>query len=72
LNIPSNAAQIVIHSTTTGASNALNISEVSDLASYTQINNGDGPVYFDVARQSKIYLQGVGTTITTAFHFVIV
>ena len=70
LNVPSNAASIIVHCT--AASAGIRVSEDSTVTSYTVISNSDGPCQFDVSRQSKIYFKIDTGTPTLAFHFVIV
>ena len=70
LNVPTNAASIIVHCTT--GSTGIRVSEDSTVTSYTVISNSDGPCQYDVSRQSKIYFKiDVGLP-TLAFHFVIV
>ena len=70
LNVPTNAASIIVHCAT--ASAGIRVSEDSTVTSYTVISNSDGPCQYDVSRQSKIYFKiDVGSP-TLAFHFVIV
>ena len=70
LNVPTNAASIIVHCTT--ASTGIRVSEDSTVTSYTVISNSDGPCQFDVSRQSKIYFKIDAGSPTLAFHFVIV
>ncbi len=72
LNVPTNAASIIVHCVAAAAA-SLQISEDSTVTTYTVISNSDGPCQFDVSRQSKIYFKlNTGLTVTAAFHFVIV
>ena len=70
LNVPTNAASIIVHCT--AASTSIRVSEDSTVTSYTVISNSDGPCQYDVSRQSKIYFKIDAGSPTLAFHFVIV
>ena len=70
LNVPSNAASIIVHCIT--GSTGIRVTEDSTVTSYTVISNSDGPCQFDVTRQSKIYFKVDAGSPTLAFHFVIV
>ena len=69
LVVPQNAVSMVIN-----VSNAspVNISEVSAMTSYYQIQQIDGNVEIDLARQNDIYLMASSATATAWFYFKIV
>lgn len=71
INVPQDAIQMVCHCSG-GAGAQIQVSEDAAFASYTKISNGDGPVTYDVARQSKIYFKTDAGSPTLSFHFILI